>query len=142
MKTKTIIILVATLLIGMVVGSLGTGYFVRKKIKNMSRRFRNPERFKHHFIERLNISEEQQVDIDPIIKTYSQKRLGLRKQHFKGLIKIEEDFHKALEPHLNEDQMEHLQRRLERLKRRGMRRGRRGKGRRRGKPPRHREPHE
>ena len=84
MKTKTIIILVATLLIGMVVGSLGTGYFVRKRVKNMSRRFRNPERFKHHFIERLNISEDQQVDIDPIIAVYSKKRLELRKQHFKG----------------------------------------------------------
>lgn len=132
MKAKTIIILVATLLIGMVVGSLGTGYLVRKKVRNMSRRFRSPERFKHHFIERLNISEDQQVEIDPIIETYSKKRLKLRKQHFQSLIETEKSFHKALAPHLDEDQMEFLHRRLERMKRRSWRRrgrGRRGRGR-------------
>ncbi|EAY29267.1 hypothetical protein [Microscilla marina] len=130
MKIKTTVILIATLLIGIVLGSLGTGYFVRKKVKNISRRFREPDRFKHHLIERLNVSEDQQVIIEPMIEAHFKQRHGLRKQHFNDLIKMEEDFQKKVSVHLEDDQMEYLRRRLERLKRRFERRGR-------GKPRRH-----
>lgn len=137
MKIKTTVILVATLLIGIVLGSLGTGYFVRKKVKNMSRRFRNPDRFKHHLIERLNVSEDQLTVIEPMLEAHFKKRRDLRKQHFGDVIRMEEDFQKKLAEHLNSDQMEYLKRRLARMKRRFERRGR-GK---RQHHPRHRKEH-
>lgn len=135
MKTKTTVILVATLLIGIVLGSLGTGYFVRKKVKNMSRRFRNPDRFKHHLIERLNVNEEQLAIVEPMIEAHFKKRRDLRRRHFVDLIKMEEDFQKKLAEHLNNDQMEYLRRRLKRMKRRFERRSRDKR------PPHHQPPH-
>lgn len=122
MKIKTIAILLATLIIGMVLGSLGTGYFVRKKVKNLSRRMRNPDRFKDYIMDRLNVSQEQQTAIEPIIDTHFKKRREMRKKHFSNLIESEKRFHKALAPHLDEEQMEFFRHRLKRMKRRPWRR--------------------
>ncbi len=127
----------ATLLIGIVLGSLGTGYFVRKKVKNMSRRFRNPDRFKHHLIERLNVNDDQLDIIEPMVEAYFKQRHDLRKKHFGDLIKMEEGFQKKLAEHLDSDQMEYLERRLARMKRR-FERKRMGKRR---HHPRHRREH-
>ncbi|OJJ20786.1 hypothetical protein BKI52_09385 [marine bacterium AO1-C] len=118
MKVRTIAILVATLIIGIVLGSLGTGYFVRKKVKNISKRMRNPQHYKQFLMERLNLSAEQQTAVEPIIDTHFKERKALRKRHFKDLIENEKRFHKALEVHLEDEQMAFLKRKLERMKRR------------------------
>jgi len=124
MKIRTIAILIATLIIGMVLGSLGTGYFVRKKVKNISKRMRNPHHFKEFLMNKLNLSAEQQATVEPIIDGHFKKRRALRKKHFKDLIEAEQQFHKVLEPHLEDDQMAFLKRRLERMKRRPWRKRR------------------
>lgn len=116
--------MVATLLIGMVLGSLGTGYFVRKKVKNISKRMRNPKHYKQFLMHKLNLSADQQTVIEPLIERHFKTRRALRKKHFKDLIEVEQRFHKTLEPHLEDDQMAFLKRRLERMKRRPWRRGR------------------
>ena len=110
--------MVATLLIGMVLVSLGTGYFVRKKVKNISRRMRNPKHYKQFLMHKLNLSADQQTIVEPMIASHFKMRRALRKKHFKDLIEVEQRFHKALEPHLEDDQMAILKRRLERIKRR------------------------
>lgn len=125
MKIKTIVILLATLTIGGIIGSLGTGYFVRKKMKNVQRRFRNPDRFKGHLIERLNVSEEQEVIVSPIIEAYFKKRNDWRKKHFQQLLAMEKAFHKEIEQYLDDDQMAFLRKRLDRMKRRSLRKRRR-----------------
>ncbi|HAS41889.1 MAG TPA: hypothetical protein DCS93_15520 [Microscillaceae bacterium] len=118
MKIRTIAILIATLIIGMVLGSLGTGYFVRKKVKNISKRMRNPDHFKEFMMDRMNLSAEQQTAIEPIMDEHFKTRRALRKKHFQDLIENEQKFHKALEPHLEDEQMVFLKRKLERMKRR------------------------
>lgn len=118
MKIKTIAILLATLIIGMVLGSLGTGYFVRKKVKNISRRMRNPQHYKDFLMDRLNLTIDQQTAVEPLLDDHFKRRKAMRKKHFKDLIEAEKRFHKSLEPHLDDRQMRFFKRRLERMKRR------------------------
>ena len=130
MKTKSIIIILATLIIGFFIGFLTNGQITRYKLNRFVSQG-SYDAFKFRMMDVIRPDMDQIKDIEPILDKYAQKAhetLEISKENMKEL---HENLLEDLKPYLNEEQIERLDRTQNRYKRVWERR--RGKG-----PPPHR----
>mgnify|MGYP006969582724 CR=1 FL=1 len=111
---KTILAITGLVLIGFI-----AGFYVHRQ---MSMHFighvmemRQPQGFEDHFVNRLNLDQEQLQQIRPIIKRYSGNIGELHQEFRDSRHHMIDSMHQEIRPYLNADQiekMEHFSRRF------------------------------
>lgn len=124
---KPFLLLITTLLLGFIIGVLANGSFVRSKIRKLERGNVKKE-FRTHFLRGLDLSEEQNAQVQPILEEHFLKMQVLRKQ-FRSQT---DSLYLSLAPIMNEKQQKILEKRR---KRRPNKSGHHRRG------PAHRPPH-
>lgn len=139
MKTKPVIIIIATLIIGFVIGFLVNGYITRQKFQSfVNQDHQNALKFRMMDIIRPDAGQTK--DIEPILDDYARKVHESMMQSKAEMKSLHEELIGDLEPYLDAQQMErlhHAQERFERMMKRGPRHhpSHRGKRHRQGQPP-------
>jgi hypothetical protein len=132
MKTKSIIIIAATLIIGFAIGFLVNGQLTRDRIQRFVRQG-TADGFKVRFFDIIRPDDAQRAAIEPILDEYAQKMdetvVGFRDE----MKSVHQELIKKLEPYLDADQIEHLKIAQERFERHGLERHGHGPGM--GPPP-------
>ena len=108
MKTKSLLIILTTLALGILIGILGTNYFRTKRIKEY-RSYTTVDGFTHKFLKAIEPTEEQKEQILPIIKEYSKRNHDLRKEYRNDFRKLIKEFNEELKPVLTKEQLEKLE---------------------------------
>ncbi len=116
MKIKFALIIVATLLIGFLIGFITNGQITKSKIQTFVRSGTH-EGFKGRYYHILRPSEEQIKSIDPILDKYGaiiHENVSTMQQRMKG---IHQEMLKEIAPYLNEEQKERLEESIRRFER-------------------------
>ena len=117
-RIKPTIILLATLLIGFLLGIGSARFMFFQRLENFQNDNRNRGFIElHHKL--LDISPEQEKEVNPILESYFDK-LEARRRSIRGIM---DSMHGELRPHLSEDQVMRLEEMRDRAKRRNKKRG-------------------
>jgi hypothetical protein len=127
MKTKIILLVIATLLLGMVVGFSASSFMTKHRMHKMMERQR-PENIEKHLLGVIEPSAEQKDSVLIIIRNHAEDMKSIRRLQVEQSKNSFQDMMKELEPLLDEEQMG----RMKDLQKRIQRGDRKGK-----KPPRH-----
>lgn len=113
-RTKTILSLTGTLIIGMVLGGLITMRIVNQRIDNL-RELRNRKGFSEHIIKAAKPDADQEEAIRPLLEEFGDRMESLSQIH-KGEVKRNlTELQDSLALHLNEKQMKRVRKRLKRM---------------------------
>ncbi len=127
MKTKSIIIIAATLVIGFVFGFLVNGQLTKDRIQNFVKQGTH-EGFKMHFFEIIQPDETQKAAIEPILDEYAATTDETVESFRETMKATHDEMFKKLKPFLKADQIERLKNAEEQAERRERRRPGRGDG--------------
>ena len=108
-ETKTYVIIVVTLVIGMIVGSLVTGAVVRHRV----RRFMNlghPEHLAARIEELIGPDASQRQAVHEILMKHSEQFLQVHSHFESQMMALRDSLKKDLDPILTEEQKERLER--------------------------------
>ncbi len=108
MKTRSVIILIATLLLGFILGMLTSAQIRYHKLKPI-RVFFSEERFREGIYSVINPDESQIVKLDEIIKKYSRRNRDIQTNFRRELDNFTKDLWNEMDPVLTRDQVERLQ---------------------------------
>ena len=108
MKTKTTLIIVATLIVGFVLGFLSHGYFVKSRFDRF-RELKRPGMMKNFISERLDLTDEQIIDIEPILEKYESTFREKAMKARENLMSTMKQFNDEIKPYLTESQIEKLE---------------------------------
>ncbi len=121
-RTKSVIAISGTLIIGMVIGALIAFQIVRKRIQNF-RELHKRSAFTEHILEAADPDPDQRTQIKPFLDDFGTRMEQLHKEHAQELRGEMQALKDSLQLHLDESQMQSVERRLKRL--RGGMKGRR-----------------
>lgn len=123
MKAKTVIGILLVFILGVLVGSLGGGYFYKDRFERVRDLPPRPEARKEMLMNRLNreldLSAEQQEEIGVVLEQVHQKVRALREKHRPEMEELRNQKRALIREQLNPEQQERLDRMLERLEKRG-----------------------
>ena len=126
-QSKSFLLLITTLLIGIVIGMLANGYWTRHRIADMRQTMEKADLFIEEIQETLSLDEATAEQIRPILAVHFARMKEIQQGFRQEMRGEREQFRAALEPHLSAEQMDRLEQKL-RL------RGKKGRGKRRGGP--------
>ena len=113
-KIKSSLVLTATLILGIIIGVLGSGmirnYFFEKKMEN----FRSPRGFIRHLERVIQPDSTQRVQLREKLRSQQQHFDHLSMQFRTEMDSLNEEFQNDLKDILTEEQQERLSRFLER----------------------------
>jgi len=107
MKAKSIIIIIATLFIGFILGMLTSAEIRHRKLKPMSF-FLSEDRFREGLFSVINPDENQKIKLEKIIEEYSRRNRDLQADFRKNLDTFMKDLWEEMEPILTPDQVQKL----------------------------------
>ncbi|MGD8778313.1 MAG: hypothetical protein PVH88_05055 [Ignavibacteria bacterium] len=107
LKTKSILAIIGTLLIGFVLGFMSNIFFVKSRF-NEVRDYHKKGRMIDYFIRKLDLNDEQQLLIEPVLKKYNAKLKKNSEETKIKIIELMDSLKTELEPFLTEEQMEAL----------------------------------
>jgi hypothetical protein len=107
MKTRPLLVILITLIIGFVLGMLTSAQLRFHRLKPM-RMFFSEERFREGFYKTVQPDEKQKVKIDLIIDKYAKKNSELQDDFRKELDSNFKDLRKELDQVLTKDQIARL----------------------------------
>ena len=111
-KTKSTLVIIGALFIGIIIGAMGSTMFRRSLFEDRIARFRTPEGFTQRLIEVIQPDSAQREAVNEIMTKHHKKILEIGRQG-RELIKSHTDsLLKELEPVLRPDQLERLKERL------------------------------
>lgn len=113
-KAKPYIILFLTLLIGIAIGVLGSGRFVKHKIESM-RNMQTKEGMVETMEKMLDLNPDQVKLVRPVLEEHSLRMRELWKDHRKERRAEMDKLFDALEPVLNDEQADQLRTRMRRI---------------------------
>lgn len=113
-KSKPYLILLLTLVLGIAIGFLGSGMLVRNKIKNL-RNMQTREGISHSLERSLDLKEEQIPLVRPVLEEYALRMRDLFQAHRVERRDEIERLFEALEPILDEGQLQQLRARTRRI---------------------------
>ena len=126
MKTKLIIVIVLTLVIGFVLGMLTSAQMRYHRLKPV-RMYFSKERFREGFYSAIQPDEKQKAQIDIILNKYAKINTDLQNNFRKELDASMKDFRKEVDSNLTKDQILRLKdmddRRQEMIRQNRMNRG-------------------
>ena len=113
-KTKTAIILISTLLLGMVIGFVGGNVFSNKRMQ----RFQD-KGFKHRFVEILGRTirpdKTQREEIGFVMREFSGRFDSINMNHHQEVATLMDSLFRELAPILDDDQQLRLRKVMERF---------------------------
>jgi hypothetical protein len=107
MKSKPIIIIVITLVIGFVLGMLTSAQIRYSRLQPV-RVFFSEERFRDGFYKVILPDEKQKETIDQLLSKYAKDNTSIQNDFRKKLDLLMKDFWKELEPSLSKEQLDRL----------------------------------
>ena len=107
MKTKPILILVATLIIGFLLGMLASAQ-IRSHRLNPVRFFFSEDRFKEGFYRVIQPDDQQKAKIDIVLEKYAKINSELQRNFHKEFESNMNDFRKEMDSFLTKDQIARL----------------------------------
>jgi hypothetical protein len=107
MKTKPLLIIAGTLIIGFVLGML-TSAQIRYRRLNPVRMFFSEERFREGFYRTVQPDEQQKAKIDLVLDKYGRITGDLQHSFRKELDSTMREFHKEVDTYLTKDQISRL----------------------------------
>jgi hypothetical protein len=107
MKTKPVLIIIATLIIGFVLGML-TSAQIRFHKLNPVRVFFSEERFREGFYRTIQPDEKQKAGIEIVLDKYAKINSDLQRNFRKELDSSMKDFRKEIDAFLTKDQIARL----------------------------------
>jgi hypothetical protein len=108
MKTRSVLILVGTLIIGVALGMLISVQIQNAQMKKF-RSFGSREGFKEATFQIIQPTPEQQSKIEAIIDDFACKNDSLRKEYRTDFISLMKRYHEELYPLLTQKQIERLE---------------------------------
>jgi hypothetical protein len=134
METKTVLIVLGTLILGMIIGALISGAFARHRI----RRFMSmgePGRLEAHVERIIDPDESKREAVREILRKHSERFLEIHSQFEGEMLALRDSLRKDLDPILTDEQKERLERAPKPLKHLRDHRPGQWKDRRPGAPP-------
>jgi hypothetical protein len=107
MKTKSIIVILLTLVIGFILGMLTSAQIRYNRLKPV-RVYFSEERFREGFYKAIQPDGQQKAKIDLILDKYARINSGLQNNFRKELDASMKDFRKELDLNLTRDQLARL----------------------------------
>lgn len=107
MKTKPLIVVIVTLIIGFVLGMLTSAQIRYHKLKPVSVYF-SEERFRDGFYRKIQPDEQQKAKIDLVLDKYAKINSELQGNFRKELDASMKDFRKELDSNLTKEQLARL----------------------------------
>jgi hypothetical protein len=107
MKTKPILILIATLIIGFLLGMLASAQ-IRSHRLNPVRFFFSEERFREGFYKVIQPDDQQKVKIDIVLDKYARLNSDLQHNFHKEFEANMNEFRKEMDTYLTKDQISRL----------------------------------
>ena len=108
-KIKIVLAIIGLILIGFVAG-FSVHRQMSQKIMHKLIEMREPEGFKEHFMDRLELDDEQRGKVLPVLEKYSPKISDLHRAFRKDRHELIDSMHQEIKPHLNSDQIEMMER--------------------------------
>ncbi|MCF8364773.1 MAG: hypothetical protein K9H16_03275 [Bacteroidales bacterium] len=115
MKTKSILIVASTLIIGFIIGFLANGFLTRQKFESFVRQGSH-DAFKFRMMDIIHPDESQVKDIEPILEDFAREAHQNIESSKEQMKVLHEELMDALKPYLNNDQLERLDRANERFR--------------------------
>lgn len=120
MKLRAVLIIIATLVIGFVLGMLVSAQIRYAKLKPV-RIFFSEERFREGFFRILQPDKQQEKTISQILSKYAKSNSAIQSDFRRKTDSLMKDLWKEIEPNLTKEQIERLkeieQKRMEMIKR-------------------------
>jgi|GEM_PF-2308466 uncharacterized membrane-anchored protein YhcB (DUF1043 family) len=120
MKTKTLLLAILTLVIGVIIGALGVGRFTMHKI-HRAMDMHTERGFMDHNFESLDIAPELRDSVQLIMRDFAKSNHQLHQELDKSIHEAHVQLEKDLSLYLYEDQLEDLRKRM-RFNRKGPKR--------------------
>lgn len=127
LQTKTVLIIVATLIVGIIVGALGSGFVIHRFARHMAD-VRHREMFVERMVEVIDPAPEQEEAIREILTRHAEMFAELSDSFHRETSALFDSLRSELDPVLTQEQKERLEERGKRFQRLMKR----------GGPPRHR----
>ena len=132
-NTKTVLIIVATLLIGILIGALGSGFMVHRFAGRMAE-MRHRDMFVERMMELIEPAPEQEAEVRDILTRHAEEFTSLADEFHENATALFDSLLSDLDPVLTDEQKERLEERHERMGR-SMKHGRRPPHHKPGAPP-------
>jgi hypothetical protein len=107
MKTKPVLLIIATLIIGFILGML-TSAQIRYHKLNPVRVFFSEDRFREGFYRAIQPDEKQKAGIEVVLDKYARINSELQKNYRKELESSMKEFRKEIDAYLTKDQIARL----------------------------------
>jgi hypothetical protein len=121
-RTKSILILVATLLLGVVLGAVANAWWAHERFERL-RRLRSPGGFEQMMLRTLDPTPDQRGTVERIVERSATRLDSLRGRHWREVRVVIDSMRADLRPHLTDQQRAALDRRVRHHRHRGPRRG-------------------
>jgi hypothetical protein len=112
--TKTGLIIVATLLIGILIGALGSGFMVHRFARRMAD-MRHRDMFVERMIELIQPAPEQEAEVRDILTRHAEEFTKLADGFQEDTAALFDSLRSELDPVLTDEQKERMEERHERL---------------------------
>jgi hypothetical protein len=109
METKTVLIVLSTLIIGVIIGALITGAFARHRIGRFMA-MRDPGRLSMHVERIIDPDESQREAVREILHKHSERFLEIHSRFEGEMLALRDSLKKDLAPILTDEQRERLER--------------------------------
>lgn len=107
--TKTILIILVTLIIGVIIGALVTGAFARHRVRRFMS-MREPEHLVTRIERIIGPDESQREAVREILRRHSEQFLQIHSQFEGEMLALRDSLKKDLEPILTDEQKARLER--------------------------------
>jgi len=107
MKTKYILLLVLSLLIGVLIGSLTTGRVTRKKVEKI-KSWNTREGFRTHLFDIMEATKDQQEKLRPMLDSFSDQHWKMINKNWEVQNEFYDEMYKSIEPKIEKQQFKKL----------------------------------
>jgi hypothetical protein len=116
-RTQSVLLLVATLLLGIVLGGVLRGWWAQQRMDRV-RDLRTPGGFVERVVQRVEPTSPAQRDsVEAVARNTARRLDDLRRTHRRQTFTVLDSMRTELRPILSEDQLSNLDRRLHRHRR-------------------------
>lgn len=109
MNIKSTLIVIVTLLLGMLIGFLLAGRMAHKKIRHIQEISRDHRKECKHLANRLELTAEQQDQIEPIMQQHLESQHALKRMHRSEMDSLRDEMFIEITPMLDQKQLNTLE---------------------------------
>ncbi len=95
---------------GFVLGFFISGRMAKKRIKHIHEMTHNPKAEGRHWMKRLDLTEEQESEIKPILDSMLPVHKEVRQKHRAEMDSLRNEMFQKITPHLKDNQIQKLER--------------------------------